>query len=73
MSSHDIDVVLTGDCRYDELAEREQAVVRDAWDARIVDRIAALDLRDELGADGGTWAETDVSGQVVLRSADSTG
>lgn len=65
VSQRDIELVLAGDGRYDELAEREQAVVRGVWDERILERLASLDLRGELAADGGTWAESDADGRVT--------
>jgi len=66
--SHDaIERVLTGRLPYDEAGEHAQAVVRAAWDEGIAQRIAALDLTDELAAAGRPWAESDDEGLTVVR------
>lgn len=67
VSQRDIEHVLAGDGSYDELGEREQAIVRAAWDEQVAARIAALDLEAELTDAGDTWSEADESGHVVPR------
>lgn len=69
LSHRDIERVLAGDGSYDALAEREQAVVRAAWDERIADGIAGLNFEQELTAADESWSEADDDGQVVVRSA----
>jgi len=60
--------VLAGLDPYDEIGEREQAIVRAEWDARITERLASLDLSAEFAASGDGWTEADASGAVVARS-----
>jgi hypothetical protein len=67
VSQRDIDRVLSGDGSYDELGEREQAVVRSAWTDRMTELRAALDLADEFTAAGRSWSEADHAGNVVIR------
>lgn len=59
--------VLAGQDSYDSLAEREQAVVRTAWDERIASTISSLNLESELLAAGETWAEADEDGSLIVR------
>lgn len=66
----DIERVLAGDGSYDSLAEREQAVVRSAWDERIAAGISGLDLEAEFTAAGESWSEADEAGRLVSRGAD---
>ena len=73
LSHREIQRVLAGDDSYDALAEREQAVVRAAWDERIAAGIAGLDLEAELEAAGESWSEADVDGRVVTRDASARG
>ncbi|HUQ00789.1 MAG TPA: hypothetical protein VM093_10060 [Aeromicrobium sp.] len=67
VSQRDIERVLAGDGSYDALGEREQAIVRAAWDEQVAARIAALDLEAEFADAGETWSEADASGTVVPR------
>lgn len=69
LSHRDIERVLAGDGSYDALAEREQAVVRAAWDERIATGIAGLDFEKEFTAAGESWSEADDDGRVVARKA----
>lgn len=61
---------LTGQVRYDDLADAEQALVRAAWEGAIADAIHGLDYEPGLVAAGESWAEADAQGRVVLRGAD---
>ncbi|GAB2906615.1 ParD-like family protein [Rhodococcus aerolatus] len=65
VSHRDVEAVLAGDRAYDALGEREQAVVRGAWDERVAERLAGLDLTATLAADGLAWAEADEDGALV--------
>lgn len=65
VSHRDVEAVLAGAGAYDALGEREQAVVRGAWDERVADRLAGLDLTATLAADGLAWAEADEEGALV--------
>ena len=62
--------VLAGNGSYDALAEREQAMVRAAWDERIEAVVASLDFEQELQADGAPWAEADDEGNLVIRGGE---
>lgn len=68
VSKRDIERVLAGDGSYDELSEREQAMVRATWDQRIEERIAALDLEAEFTAEGRSWTDADAAGNIVPRT-----
>ncbi len=69
LKQRDIERVLAGDGSYDALAEREQAVVRAAWDERITEDIAGLNFEQEFTAAGQSWSEADDDGRVVVRNA----
>ncbi|MDQ0728524.1 hypothetical protein [Microbacterium sp. W4I20] len=73
VSHRDIRRVLAGEASYDDLGERDQAVVRAAWDEQIVDRRARLDLAAEFTRAGRSWTEADADGNAVTLgdSADS--
>jgi hypothetical protein len=62
--------VLAGNGSYDALAEREQAIVRAAWEERIGEAIAALNFEKELIDAGGEWAEADDEGNLVIRGGE---
>ncbi len=62
-----IEEVLAGRSRYDELPEREQAVVRSAWDEGIEEARESLDLAERFSRSGRPWAELDRDGKVVVR------
>lgn len=65
VSQRDIEAVLAGVGSYDALREREQAIVRGAWDEQIADRLASLDLESTFSAGGVEWVEADDEGNVV--------
>lgn len=65
--------VLAGQTPYDALSDREQAIVRVAWDKEIADRINGLDFEDRLRAGGRPWAEADADGKVVVHDAGPSG
>ena len=65
--------VLAGQARYDALDDREQAIVRVAWDQEIAERIGGLDLEDRLRTGGRPWAEADADGKLVMRDAGPSG
>jgi hypothetical protein len=56
---------------YDALDDAEQRARRDAWNARIAERIAALDFEASLKQAGVPWAEADEAGRLVVRSPDA--
>jgi len=62
--------VLAGNGSYDALAEREQAIVRAAWEARIEATLASLNFEQELRAGGAAWAEADDEGNLVIRGGE---
>lgn len=67
VSQRDIERVLAGNMPYDDVEEREQAIIRATWDERIAERIAHLDLAKEFSAAGETWSEIDADGNIVTR------
>lgn len=65
MSRDDIDAVLAGDMRYDDLTEdADQAAVREVWKQRAVERIANLDLETEFRARGEQYSTME-NGRLV--------
>lgn len=67
VSQRDIARVLAGDGSYDDLSERERAIVRAMWSGRIAERREALNFEPELQAAGDAWAEADEQGNLVIR------
>lgn len=68
-SAGDVQRVLAGETAYDALGEHDQAIVRAAWDERMAERLARLDLAAEFTQAGRTWSEADEQGRVVKRTA----
>jgi hypothetical protein len=68
-SPRDIQRVLTGEAPYDDLGERDQAIVRADWDEQIIQSRARLDLAAEFTQAGRSWSEADEHGEVVVRNA----
>lgn len=67
VSQRDIDRVLAGQLSYDELGDRDQAVVRTAWREGVDEDLASLDLRARFEAQGRTrWSEADREGNVIV-------
>ncbi len=62
--------VLAGNGSYDALAEREQALVRAAWEERIEAAIESLDFEQDLLGAGEQWAEADEEGNLVIRGGE---
>ena len=62
--------VLAGDGSYDDLAEREQALVRGAWAERTTALREGLDFEAEFAAAGESWSEADEDGNLVIRGFD---
>lgn len=52
---------------YDALTEEAQAVRRAAWEEQISQRLATLDLTEDLRAAGQPWFEADADGNVITR------
>ncbi len=67
ISQREIAEVLNGGRSYDALSPKEQAVVRAEWSIQLDERRAALDMAEELTAEGRSWVELDASGAVVER------
>lgn len=67
VSQRDVQWVLAGDGSYDDLSEREQAIVRAEWGQRITERREALDFEAEFTESGESWSESDDTGDVVIR------
>lgn len=64
VSWSDIERVRAGDASYDTLGEREQALMRTEWDARIA-RASGTDLTGELESTGLPWVEGDDEGRLT--------
>ena len=64
VSQRDIAAVLAAEEPYDDLAAREQAVVRAVWEERMAELREGLDLASEFRAAGDTWSEADAAGRV---------
>lgn len=65
--------VLASRRRYDQVNEKEQAIVRAEWAARMEARRETLDLTQRFAEEGRTYVELDDEGQVVERDGASTG
>jgi len=65
--------VLAGQASYDALTDRAQAFVRVSWNDQVAERLAGLDLADQLRSAGQPWVEADADGNVVVREPGSTG
>lgn len=63
----DIQRVLAGEAgyEYDDLEERDQAVVRASWNEQIEKRRASLNFAEEFTRAGRSWTEADAQGRVV--------
>lgn len=72
ISARDIQWVLAGKLSYDELSERDQAVVRAEWDEKIAARAAELNFADEFELAGRAWTEADERGNPVVRGGATT-
>lgn len=68
VSQRDIARVLAGDGSYDDLSEREQAVVRAVWEEHITSRRESLNFEEEFIAAGESWSEADEHGNLVIRN-----
>ena len=67
LSQRDIDRVLAGQLPYDELGDRDQAVVRAAWRDGVDSDLAELNLRARFEAQGRTrWSDADRDGVVTV-------
>ena len=68
-SPRDVQRVLAGEAgyEYDNLGERDQAVVRANWDEQLDERRAKLNLAAEFAKSGRSWSEADGQGQLVKR------
>ncbi|QWF20353.1 ParD-like family protein [Nocardioides sp. LMS-CY] len=67
VTQRDIDRVLAGQLSYDELGDRDQAVVRTSWGEGIEDDLSTLDLRSRFEAQGRRrWSEADADGTVTV-------
>ncbi|MFQ4149241.1 hypothetical protein AAGW05_11150 [Arthrobacter sp. LAPM80] len=69
-SLHDIEHVLAGEKSYDDLGERDQAIIRASWDEQVTERLAGLDLAAEFTQEGRSWTEADEQGHTVVRGGD---
>lgn len=63
--STEVAEVLAGARSYDDLTDREQAVVRAEWEVRIAERIATLDLVSEFEAAGRPYSYLNSEGEIV--------
>ncbi|SKL10278.1 Uncharacterised protein [Mycobacteroides abscessus subsp. massiliense] len=62
---------MAGAGTYDDLSEREQAIIRAEWDHRIAQRRGELDLEAEFTAAEESWSESDDDGNLIIRGANS--
>lgn len=67
VSARAVEQVLAGRAAYDDLDEREQALVRAAWAERTEQRRRDLDLAAEFAAEGRSFVELDDEGSIVTR------
>ncbi|WP_419910296.1 TA system antitoxin ParD family protein [Candidatus Poriferisodalis sp.] len=67
VSTQAIEQVLGCRASYDDLNEREQAVVRAEWAERTDQRRRDLNLADEFAAEGRSYVELDDDGNIVTR------
>ncbi len=70
ISHREVEAVLAGDGSYDDLQEREQAIVRGTWDEQVADRLSSLNLEKKFRAAGVDWVEADDEGNLVTRDSD---
>lgn len=68
VSHKSVSRVLAGLDPYDEIGEREQAIVRAKWDEAITARLASIDLAAEFEAAGDSWTDADAAGTVITHS-----
>lgn len=61
-----VERVLQGQAAYDDLGEREQAIVRATWDVEVDRRVEGLDLAQEFRAAGTPWVEADDEGHLIV-------
>lgn len=66
-SQRDIQRVLAGRGRYDDLSETEQARVRASWDEQVAERIASLNFAADFTAAARPWTDADADGRPVER------
>ncbi|MGH3804619.1 MAG: TA system antitoxin ParD family protein [Pseudonocardiaceae bacterium] len=69
VSYRDIADVLDGRRDYDELTDRQQAVVRAEWTERITERREGLDLAEQFARSGRSYVELDTDGNIVRHAA----
>lgn len=72
VNHRDVQRVLSGDGTYDALGEREQALVREAWDARIAATRANLNYEAVFTQRGEQYSEADADGNLVTHPAKAT-
>lgn len=63
----DIERVLAGEKSYDDLDERDQAIVRVSWAEQVAERRAHLDYAAEFTLAGRSWTGANEQGTVVVR------
>lgn len=66
-SQRDIQRVLAGQGRYDDLSEVEQARVRADWDEQIAERTASLNFAADFASAERPWTDADEDGRSVER------
>jgi hypothetical protein len=69
LSVREVAEVLAGARAYDELAPKEQAIVRAEWAEQVEQRLAALDLGADFAAEGRAWVELAPDGSVIRHPA----
>ncbi len=61
--------VLTGTGSYDSLGEREQAIIREEWAARMTELRDGLDYAARFAAGGESYSEADEDGNLIVHPA----
>lgn len=68
-----VELVLDGELAYDDLDfDIDQARVRQVWDERVAERIAALDFEGEFMTQGRAWTEIEEDGTPIRRDPSSS-
>jgi hypothetical protein len=67
----EIEAVLRGQVRYDDLDDGGQAIVRARWDAQLAEDLATADFTEQLDATGIAWAEADADGVITIHDSAS--
>ncbi|WP_256973558.1 ParD-like family protein [Rhodococcus sp. NCIMB 12038] len=73
VSYRDVADVLDGRRDYDELTDRQQAIVRAEWTERITERREGLNLTEQFAHSGRSYVELDQHGNIIRHPAQDGG